>query len=132
MKVIRHRLPHHQSPDTPVIEADWVKPGTHVTSVGFAPPGGELPRALCERATVYVEARTAFSPAPVGCAELPGLDPSGGIEIGELLGGQRPGRTPTDQITLYKSMGNAMEDMVAANLVYETALARGVGVELAR
>ena len=46
--------------------------------------------------------------------------------------GLKPGRTADDQITLYKSMGNAMEDMVVANLVYETALARGVGVELAR
>ena len=86
--------------DVPVIEAEWVKPGTHVTSVGFAPPGGELPRALAERATVYVEARTAFAAAPVGCPELAGLDPASGIEVGELLsgsraGGRRPARSPS-------------------------------------
>jgi ornithine cyclodeaminase/thiomorpholine-carboxylate dehydrogenase len=115
------------SSDVPVIEADWVKPGTHVTSVGFAPPGGELPRALAERGTVYVEARTAFSAAPVGCAELQGLDPEAGIEVGELLSGKRPGRTSPEQITVYKSMGNAMEDMVVANLAYEAAVAAGAG-----
>ena len=115
------------SSDTPVIESGWVKPGTHITSVGFAPPGGELPRDLIPRATVYVEARTAFSPAPVGCPELQGLDPASGIEIGELLTGARPGRTSPDQITIYKSMGNAMEDMVAANMVYRKAKEQGAG-----
>jgi alanine dehydrogenase len=115
------------SSDTPVIEDGWVKAGTHVTSVGFAPPGGELPRALAERATVYVEARTAFSPAPVGCPELLGLDPASGIEVGELLSRARPGRTSAEQITVYKSMGNAMEDMAVANLIYRKAKAQGVG-----
>jgi ornithine cyclodeaminase/thiomorpholine-carboxylate dehydrogenase len=115
------------SSDTPVIESGWVKPGTHITSVGFAPPGGELPRDLIPRATVYVEARTAYSPAPVGCAELQGLDPASGIEVGELLTGARPGRTSAEQITIYKSMGNAMEDMVTANMVYRKARAQGGG-----
>jgi alanine dehydrogenase len=115
------------SSDTPVIESGWVKPGTHITSVGFAPPGGELPRDLIPRATVYVEARTAFSPAPVGCPELQGMDPASGIEVGELLTGTRPGRTSAEQITIYKSMGNAMEDMVTANVVYRTAKQQGAG-----
>jgi ornithine cyclodeaminase/alanine dehydrogenase-like protein (mu-crystallin family) len=115
------------SSDRPVIEASWVRPGTHVTSVGFAPPGGELPRELAEQATVYVETRNAFSAPPVGCAELQGLDPQRGIELGELLSGLRPGRTSAEQITVYKSMGNAMEDMVVANLVYQRAKQQGVG-----
>lgn len=115
------------SSDKPVIEANWIRPGTHVTSVGFAPPGGELPRALAEKATIYVEARTAFAEPPVGCAELAGLDPASGIEVGELLSRARPGRTSPAQITLYKSMGNAMEDMAVANLVYRKAKAQGAG-----
>jgi alanine dehydrogenase len=117
---------------TAVIAAEWVKAGAHVTSVGFAPPGSEVPLALIERARICVETRNAFSPAPVGCAELAGRDPSAAVELGEVLAGTKLGRTADDQVTLYKSMGNAMEDMVVANLVYETALARGVGVELAR
>ncbi len=115
------------SSEVPVIETAWVKPGTHITSVGFAPPGGELPRDLAERAKVYVEAKTAFSPPPVGCAELQGIDPARGIEVGELLSGAKPGRVSADEITIYKSMGNAMEDMVVANLVYRLAKQQGVG-----
>jgi ornithine cyclodeaminase/thiomorpholine-carboxylate dehydrogenase len=117
---------------TAVIDADWIRAGTHVTSVGFAPPGSEVPPDLIERARICVETRNAFSPAPVGCAELAGRDSSAAVELGEVLAGSKPGRTADDQITLYKSMGNAMEDMVVANLVYETAVARGIGIELER
>lgn len=117
---------------TPVIEDAWIKPGTHVTSVGYAPPGSEVPVALIERARICVEMRDAFSPAPVGCAELAGRDPSSAVELGEVLAGTKPGRTSNEQVTLYKSMGNAMEDMVVANLVYETAVRLGIGVELPR
>jgi len=112
---------------SPVIQDAWVKPGTHVTSVGYAPPDTELPRPLIGRAAIFVEARTAFQPAPVGCAELAGIDPSRGAELGEVLLGQKPGRTSADQITLYKSMGNAMEDMVAANLAFAEAQRLGIG-----
>jgi ornithine cyclodeaminase/thiomorpholine-carboxylate dehydrogenase len=115
------------SSDTAVCRADAIKPGTHVTSVGYAPPGSELPLELIDRATVYVESKAAYQPAPVGCAELAGRDASKGIEVGELLSGTRPGRTSRDQITLYKSMGNAMEDMIAANVAYQAALKQGVG-----
>lgn len=117
---------------TPVIDDAWIRPGTHVTSVGFAPPGSEVPVALIDRARICVETRNAFSPAPVGCAELAGRDPSSAVELGEVLAGKKPGRTNDTEVTLYKSMGNAMEDMVVANLVYETALAVGAGTELPR
>jgi ornithine cyclodeaminase/thiomorpholine-carboxylate dehydrogenase len=120
------------SSTVPVIEDAWIRPGAHVTSVGFAPPGSEVPSALIDRARICVETRNAFNPAPVGCAELAGRDPGSAVELGEVLAGKKPGRTSDTEVTLYKSMGNAMEDMVVANLVYETALSLGVGVELAR
>jgi alanine dehydrogenase len=120
------------SSTTPVIEDAWIKPGTHVTSVGFAPPGSEVPAGLIGRARICVETRNAFSPAPVGCAELAGRGSSSAVELGEVLAGTKPGRTDDEEVTLYKSMGNAMEDMVVANLVYETALAVGAGTELPR
>lgn len=115
---------------TPVIEDAWIRDGCHVTSVGFTPPGSELPQALIDRATLFVETMAAFSPAPVGCAELAGRNPSGGAEIGEVLLGRKPGRITEGQVTLYKSMGNAMEDMVAANLAYEAAVAAGTGTRI--
>ena len=70
---------------TPVIEAEWLAPGAHVSSVGYAPPGGGLPSAVVQQATLAVESRLSFDPPPAGCAELAGLDPARGTELGELL-----------------------------------------------
>jgi alanine dehydrogenase len=111
----------------PVIKMEWVKEGAHISSVGYRPPGGELPRDLIEKSHIFVESKVAFSEPPVGCSELKGLDPSFGAELGEVLLGQKEGRRNEKEITIYKSMGHAMEDLVAANLVYEKAVARGVG-----
>ncbi|MCA9863056.1 MAG: ornithine cyclodeaminase family protein [Thermomicrobiales bacterium] len=111
----------------PPVRAAWVAPGAHVTSVGYNPPGGELDRDLLMPGALFVETRAAFAPPPVGCDELQGLDPQSGVELGEVLSGTRPGRTSAQQITVYKSMGHAMEDVVTAALVYQAALAEGVG-----
>lgn len=111
----------------PVIKMEWVKEGAHISSVGYRPPGGELPRDLIEKSHIFVESKVAFSDPPVGCSELKGLDPSFGAELGEVLLGQKDGRRNEQEITVYKSMGHAMEDLVAANLVYEKAVAKGVG-----
>lgn len=111
----------------PPVRAEWVAPGTHVTSVGYHPPGGELDAALLSAGSLFVETRAAFEPPPVGCDELQGLDPRNGAELGEVVLGTRPGRTSPEQITIYKSMGHAMEDVVTAALVYQAALAEGVG-----
>lgn len=113
----------------PVVRREWLSPGTHVTSVGFAPPRGELDRAIAEQGKLYVESRAAaFQPPPVGCMELVGMAPDAAIEMGELLLGRARGREDPDQLTVYKSMGHAIEDVVAAALVYEAARREGVGV----
>jgi alanine dehydrogenase len=111
----------------PVIESAWVGAGTHLTSVGYFPPMGELPPTLAARAHLIVETRSAFAAPPVGCGELAGLDPALAAELGEVINGSAPGRISDDQITVYKSMGHAMEDLVAAQLVYHQALAANVG-----
>ncbi|RVA60264.1 ornithine cyclodeaminase family protein, partial [Mesorhizobium sp. M7A.F.Ca.CA.001.11.2.1] len=104
-----------------------VRSGSHVSSVGVAPPGGELPVELVGRASLFVETRDAFAPTPVGSCELAGIDPQTGTELGEMLLGLRPGRVSADQVTVYKAMGVAMEDMVAADLAYRKAVRRGMG-----
>ncbi|MGH2614326.1 MAG: ornithine cyclodeaminase family protein [Thermomicrobiales bacterium] len=115
------------SASEPPVRAKWIAPGTHVTSVGFNPPGGELDPALIEGGRLFVESYDAFAPPPVGCAELQGFDREIGTELGEVILGLRPGRETADEITVYKSMGHAMEDVVTANLVYLAALAEGAG-----
>jgi alanine dehydrogenase len=115
---------------TPVLAAADVAAGTHVTSVGFAPPGGELDPELARHGRLFVETRQAFAPPPAGCAELAGLDPASATELGELLLGRAPGRTADDEITVYKAMGHVAEDAAAAELAYRLARAAGAGREI--
>ena len=72
----------------------------------------------------------AFEPPPAGAGELVGIDPAAATELGELLLGKKPGRRSDDEITVYKSMGHAVEDAAAASIVYRAALAEGVGRKL--
>jgi alanine dehydrogenase len=111
----------------PPVLAEWIAPGAHVTSVGYHPPGGELDRALAEQGKLFVESRDAFAPVPVGCWELQGIDPDSATELGEVILGRKPGREDAEEITVYKSMGHAMEDVVTAALVYSAATAEGAG-----
>jgi ornithine cyclodeaminase/alanine dehydrogenase-like protein (mu-crystallin family) len=111
----------------PVFESKWLKEGAHISSVGYRPPGGELPRDLVETSHIFVESKVAFEVPPVGCSELQGLNPESGTELGEVLSERRAGRRSEKETTVYKSMGHAMEDLVAANLVYQKAIIQGVG-----
>src|SRR4051794_7251011 len=114
----------------PVLSADWLAPGAHVTSVGASREGPELDRATVEAGLLVVESRVAFEPYPAGAHELQGLAPESGVELGEILGGMHEGRTSPEQITVYKSMGHAVEDGAAAGLVYRRAREEGIGLEV--
>ena len=115
----------------PVVRLDWLAAGTHVSSVGYNAPGSELDPALVAAATVVVEARSSsFAPPPGGAPELSNLDPHSVSELGEVLSGERPGRTRREEITLYKSVGVAAQDLAAAALVLAAAQERGAGLEI--
>jgi len=111
----------------PIIANDWLPAGCHVTSVGYAPPSGELDPEIARRHRLFVETRLAFAPPPAGCAELAGLSADAATELGEVRIGRRDGRRDAAEITVYKAMGVAMEDMVAANLVDRRAQREGAG-----
>ena len=114
----------------PVIHHEWLAAGTHVSSVGgtFGP---EIDPATIAACRVFVEWRgAATSPPPAGAAELQGIAPDKLTEVGEVLSGDRPGRQSPTEITVYKSTGIAVEDAAAARLVYDAALARGIGAKL--
>jgi ornithine cyclodeaminase len=129
------------SPD-PVVHRDALKPGVHVTSVGFNTAGREVDSATVVDSVVVVESRAAvLAPPPAGCNDLSTPIQEGLIgpdhvhaEIGELLLGTATGRTSPDQITLYKSVGIAAQDVAASNLVLSAARERklGIQVELSR
>jgi ornithine cyclodeaminase/alanine dehydrogenase-like protein (mu-crystallin family) len=114
----------------PIFAAESLEPGMHVTSVGASRDGPELDPAVMGRGLLAVESRVAFEPYPAGAHELQGLDPNDAVELGEILSGTREGRVSPEQITIYKSMGHAVEDAAAAGLVYRRALEDGVGTEV--
>lgn len=112
----------------PVLEAGWLRAGAHVTSVGAARGGPELGADVVGAGLLAVESRAAaFLPYPAGCHELQGMDPAAAVELGELVAGTREGRAGAEQVTVYKSMGHAVEDIAAARLVLERAVAEGAG-----
>ncbi len=121
--------------DSPVLAREWLADGTHVNSVGWTATGREVDAETVRDAVVVVESRSsALSEGPGGANDLvwPIRDGIVGpdrvhAEIGEILAGTRPGRTAPDQITLYKSVGVAVQDAAAAGLVLRRARERGVG-----
>jgi ornithine cyclodeaminase/alanine dehydrogenase-like protein (mu-crystallin family) len=113
-----------------VVRREWLAPGAHVTSVGFNPQGRELDDATVAEALLVVESReSALAPSPAGSTDLSG-SPHVHAELGELVLGTRPGRAAPEQITLYKSVGVAVQDAAAAALVLRAARERGAGREL--
>jgi len=122
----------------PVLKGEWLEPGVHVNSVGLNADGRELDGEAVKRALVIVETRgAALAPPPSGSNDLRWAIRDGLIgeehihaEIGEVISGARAGRTSPDQITLYKSVGVAVQDAVAAHLVLQAAEQRGVGREV--
>jgi alanine dehydrogenase len=105
----------------PVLRRDWLAPGTHVTSVGSSMKGPELDRKTVTAGLLVIESRVAFQPPPAGAHELQGLDEADAVELGEVLSGAQPGRSSNEQLTVYKSMGHAVEDAAAAALVLKRA-----------
>jgi alanine dehydrogenase len=114
----------------PVVRRDWLAPGMHVNSVGLNPSGREVDHQTVADAVLVVEAReSSFAPPPAGAPELVGVEPDRAVELGELVTGAKPGRRSRDDITLYKSVGVAVQDAAAAALVLAAARERSVGRE---
>jgi alanine dehydrogenase len=106
------------SATTPVLMGDWVSPGAHVNAVGATRPNWrELDDAMLRKARLYVESRKA------AMKESGDVIAAGQIfaEIGEVAAGSRNGRESREEITLFKSVGIAVEDIAAADLVYRSA-----------
>ena len=116
----------------PVVRRDWLAPGAHVNSVGLNPAGRELDEATVADALIVVESRaSALAPPPAGAPELLGIEPARiHAELGELVAGTKPGRRSPEEITLYKSVGVAVQDAAAAAIVLAAARERSVGREL--
>ena len=116
----------------PVVRRRWLDAGTHVNSVGLNPAGREVDEETVADAKLVVESRdSALAPPPAGAPELVGVDRAHvHAELGELVSGAKPGRMSPDELTLYKSVGVAVQDAAAAALVLSGARKRGIGREV--
>ena len=113
----------------PIVRREWLSPGVHVNSVGLNPSGREVDEQTVADALLVVESReSALAPPPAGAPELVGVSPADvHAELGELVAGAKPRRSSQDEITLYKSVGVAVQDVAAAALVLAAAKERSVG-----
>jgi alanine dehydrogenase len=117
---------------TPPVEASWIAEGSHIVSVGAPRPDHrEIAPALLARARVFVDSRAGAlaesGDVVLGISEGRfGPDHIAG-ELGELVLGRVEGRQSADQITVFKSLGMAVEDVATADLVYRRAVESGVG-----
>ncbi|MNO82041.1 ornithine cyclodeaminase [compost metagenome] len=120
----------------PVLEGEWLKPGVHINAIGACRPADrELNSETVRLAKLYVD-RLESAHHESGDYLIPlkeGVITSGHIigEIGELISGNIEGRATADEITLFKGLGLAIEDLAAANFIYNEAVKLQKGIEIA-
>lgn len=124
------------SSKTPIFEGGWLKPGSHINAVGsHSPDARELDTETILRSKVITDHLPACL-KEAGDLILPIQEEAFRSEqvhadLGEIIAGRAPGRTSPDEITLFKSVGLAVQDAATAARVYELALAAAVGSEIA-
>jgi ornithine cyclodeaminase/alanine dehydrogenase-like protein (mu-crystallin family) len=123
------------SSQTPVLQGRWLASGTHINAIGAPRPDWrELDTEAVVRSRLFVDSRAA---ATIEAGDIVGPIAEGAItgahilaEIGEVFGGRHQGRTDADQITLFKSLGLAAEDVATARFAYDRGRERQTGDHL--
>jgi len=111
------------SATTPVLCGEWLSRGTHINAVGATRPNWrELDDAVLHGARIYVDSLEA------AMSESGDIIAAGEVfaEIGEVVAGLKHGRQTAEEVTLFKSVGVAAEDLAAAKLVYQRARRRNL------
>jgi alanine dehydrogenase len=116
----------------PILRPEWLKPGAHINAVGSHRPDlREIDGTTLGCAKIVVDSRDAIM---AECGDILLALKENSIaedaihaEIGEVLARTKTGRSNTSEITLYKSVGIAIQDVAAANLVYRKAREKGIG-----
>jgi len=123
------------SASKPILSAKMLEPGMHINAVGASIPSWrEIDTDVLPHVTLFTDRRESL--ANEAGEYIKGLEEGfveAGLvvpEIGEVLNGDHPGRTSETEITLFRSLGLAVEDIASAQLVYERALDRGVGTQI--
>jgi ornithine cyclodeaminase len=118
----------------PVLRREWLAPGTHINAIGACVPADrEIDTATMADATLFADSRESLvnEAGDYLLAVMDGAHPDPSpAELGEVLTGAAPSRRDDTEITLFKSLGLAAEDLRAAFYVYEQAKRRGVGASV--
>jgi ornithine cyclodeaminase/alanine dehydrogenase-like protein (mu-crystallin family) len=110
---------------TPLFDGNDLKPGTHITAIGsYTPEKREVDSITAQRARIIVDSRDACL-IEAGDIIIPGVEID--AEIGEIVNGDKPARQSDDEITLFKSVGIAVQDIASASIVLHEAEALGLG-----
>ena len=110
---------------TPLFNGEDLKVGTHITAIGsYTPEKREVDSITAQRARIVVDSREACL-AEAGDILIPGVEID--AEIGEIINGDKPARQSDAEITLFKSVGVAVQDIVSASIVLNEAEALGLG-----
>ncbi len=120
---------------TPAIVSEWVSDSTHVIAIGACRPSQrEIDPALLARAALFTDSRAAIlkESGDIIQSIREGLFDEDHVraELGEVINGAKAGRSSAKEVTLFKSLGLAIEDVSAADLVYRRARALGRGVDI--
>ena len=119
----------------PVFAAEEIQPGAHINGIGsYTPDMCEIPAQLLGNARVFVDQRAACLAEAgdilqaIAAGEI--ADGSKLPEIGEIINKKAPGRQMENAITVFKSVGNAAQDLFSAHAIYEKAVAQGAGQKI--
>jgi ornithine cyclodeaminase len=116
----------------PVVKREWISSGAHINAIGtYSPETREIDSATMAAARIFVDRReSALNEAGdyLVAAKEGLLGPESIVaELGELLLGQKQGRTTDNEITLFKSLGLAIEDMACAEYLFRKAQSEDIG-----
>jgi len=119
---------------SPIVKSTWIGPGAHINAIGADALGKEeLDPELLKRAKIVIDDwKQASHSGEINVPLAKGMITRENIwgEIGEVVAGLKPGRTSSDEITIFDSTGLAIQDAVTAELAYKKALAKGVGLHI--
>ena len=120
---------------TPVFDGNKIKPGTHISSIGaHAPKSRELDETIIKKANLLTAGMASACLAEAGDYIMPinegSIKSEDIISIGDIINGKNSGRKSPSEITIFKSVGIAAQDVAVAKLVYDRALKNNVGQDI--
>jgi ornithine cyclodeaminase/alanine dehydrogenase len=118
----------------PIVDGSWFKPGTHINGIGsHTPKMRELDTLTVQRSRIVCDLTEACK-AEAGDFIIPAQSNAWtwdrvAANLGDVILGRVQGRTSSEEITLFKSVGLAIQDLSAAKAVFDEAVKRGIGTE---